>query len=236
MRDSFALVLLLATCWTAVAPRFGDAQATEQCRKFAIDPTKPYVYLAVEQIGPRQPLRRDESGQGIWLRLVNNCRIPIVVVALKSFEEQSPKIIGLEDEVVINSLLPIGDTVQFGVTQIPGRDDFSDILLRPNTNEAISYAAEAEARDGDGHKPSQIYSGRPRGYNGINSPGHREITLILPGEELPFSVPADHVSSLWHLEIPFRFALPHVRSGWQPSSAVPLFWEDLPNAYRNGLT
>ena len=46
---------------------------------FLIDPSKHYVYLKFDHVGDRHPLSRDEASKGLWLRLVNNCRIPIVV-------------------------------------------------------------------------------------------------------------------------------------------------------------
>jgi hypothetical protein len=59
---------------------------------FVIDQSKPYVYLKFDHIGPRKPVQEGEGDTGIWLRVVNNCRIPIVFVSLPG--------IGLVDEVV----------------------------------------------------------------------------------------------------------------------------------------
>jgi hypothetical protein len=59
---------------------------------FVIDQSKPYVYLKFDHIGPRKPVQDGEGDTGIWLRVVNNCRIPIVFVSLPG--------IGLVDEVV----------------------------------------------------------------------------------------------------------------------------------------
>jgi hypothetical protein len=46
---------------------------------FAIDRYKPYVFLVFDHVGDRKPLSESESRRGLWLRIVNNCRIPIAV-------------------------------------------------------------------------------------------------------------------------------------------------------------
>src|SRR5581483_7712034 len=45
---------------------------------FVIDQSKPYAYLKFDHIGPRKPTQSGESDLGLWLKVVNNCRIPIV--------------------------------------------------------------------------------------------------------------------------------------------------------------
>ena len=44
-----------------------------------IDPSKPYVYLIFDHIGKREPISKHEPATGIWLRLVNNCRVPVII-------------------------------------------------------------------------------------------------------------------------------------------------------------
>lgn len=46
---------------------------------FAIEQSKPYVYIKFDHIAKRKPLSDDEAPNGLWLRLVNNCRVPISV-------------------------------------------------------------------------------------------------------------------------------------------------------------
>jgi hypothetical protein len=67
---------------------------------FVIDQSKPYVYLKFDHIGPRRPIRTGESNTGLWLRVVNNCRIPIVFPGF----EMPPDVpgVGLMDEVLWN--------------------------------------------------------------------------------------------------------------------------------------
>jgi hypothetical protein len=47
--------------------------------QFVIDETRPYVYIEMDHVGPRKPLRQGEPTVGLWLRIVNNCRIPIKI-------------------------------------------------------------------------------------------------------------------------------------------------------------
>jgi hypothetical protein len=46
---------------------------------FVLDATKPYVYLQFDHVGPRKPLHAGEPPIGLWLRIVNNCKLPISV-------------------------------------------------------------------------------------------------------------------------------------------------------------
>jgi hypothetical protein len=67
-------------------------------QSFVLDQSKPFVYLKFDHIGPRKPLRNGEGNTGLWLRVVNNCRIPIV---FESFSMPSGEPgVGLMDEVV----------------------------------------------------------------------------------------------------------------------------------------
>jgi len=56
---------------------------------FTIQPG-PIAYLKFDHIGPGIPRGADEPAQRIWLRLVNNCRLPIVVGTI-SVPDGSPK-------------------------------------------------------------------------------------------------------------------------------------------------
>jgi|GEM_PF-2455618 len=86
------VVLLLLCLVTNVTAQDKSTQ------NFVLDQTKPYVYLKFDHIGPRKPLRAGESGTGLWLRVVNNCRLPIVFTSYS----MPPSVagVGLMDEVV----------------------------------------------------------------------------------------------------------------------------------------
>ena len=45
---------------------------------FVIDKSKPYVYLAFDHIGKGKAYFQGDDSERIYLRVVNNCRIPIV--------------------------------------------------------------------------------------------------------------------------------------------------------------
>lgn len=46
---------------------------------FVLNPRMPYVYLIFNHSGKRVPAMNGESTQGLWLKLVNNCRVPVVI-------------------------------------------------------------------------------------------------------------------------------------------------------------
>jgi len=75
----------------------GFAQ-NESVRNFVIDQSKPYVYLRFDHIGPRKPIQRGEGNTGLWLRVVNNCHIPIVLASFKMPTGEQG--VGLMDEVI----------------------------------------------------------------------------------------------------------------------------------------
>ena len=60
---------------------------TVSVKDFVIDESRPYAYLKFDHIGPRKPVQDGEGDVGIWLRVVNNCRIPISKI-LNSAEEE----------------------------------------------------------------------------------------------------------------------------------------------------
>lgn len=67
-------ILLLAA---TLIPAAGLGQA--KAKGFVIDPSKPWAYLKFDHVGRWKPILSGEPREGIWLRLVNNCRVPIVL-------------------------------------------------------------------------------------------------------------------------------------------------------------
>jgi hypothetical protein len=57
------------------------------------------------------------------------------------------------------------------------------------------------------------------------------LQTVAPGSDLIFSVPANHVSQYWYMQVPFHFSLPQVQSGSQPICYAAFKWEDLPDSY-----
>ncbi len=58
---------------------FGAFAADGSANNFVIDGSRPYAYLAFDHIGPRKPTQANDSNVGLWLRIVNNSRVPVVV-------------------------------------------------------------------------------------------------------------------------------------------------------------
>jgi hypothetical protein len=79
---------------------FGASAFSQDQKKFdfVLDPSKPYVYLKFDHIGPVKPNSEREVESYLWLKVVNNCRIPILFRA--SGPPPGYPGVSLEDEVV----------------------------------------------------------------------------------------------------------------------------------------
>jgi hypothetical protein len=185
---------------------------------FLIDPSKPYVYLELEHPGPRKPLRDGEPDIGIWLRLKNNCTLPVVVMASGVPAESAGEALWIEDEVVPNRPSKGTESMGSGMGYQSGQEDLTDIFLSPNVNEAEVRGAEDAVRRRLESAGRDEKVERPHGYNDGYQPGPQMLKLIPPGGEVRFSVPVNHVSETWHFEIPFRLALPNKGRVRPPSS------------------
>jgi hypothetical protein len=227
----FWIVLTLVSfCLSLNAPISAQAikEGDQDYSRFLIDTTKPYVYLEVDHVGTRTPLRNDEPKSGIWLHLKNNCKLPIVVLAVGTPLASSNAII-LEDEIVPNPQASGGgEDARMAGLAIPSglkdAQDITDIFRWPNrTEEEVRRAEEAQRATS---KPIE----RPLGYGSQNGFNSFVLTLIAPGEQLYFSVPANHVSKSWHFEIPFRLAVPNNSRIRPPYSYLAFYQEDLDRA------
>lgn len=67
-----------------------------------IDENKPFVYVRFDHIGAGTQRDEDEPATRIWLRLVNNCRVPIVVTANGVPNESPKEEVGLRYWIVVN--------------------------------------------------------------------------------------------------------------------------------------
>jgi hypothetical protein len=166
------------------------AQSTKMGKEFLIDVNRPFVYVEFDHIGQGVPRNPDEPNSRIWLRLRNNCRIAIVVRA-NGVPDDSPKDeVGLEYEVVLNPAI-------------------RGPIILPDTG-------EPEPREkGKAQNPETKSDEVPTGYMEEVA----SFVVIGPGEEILFSMPVNHLSKRWHLEIPFDFDLPHGK-GPLPSNTV----------------
>ncbi len=71
----------------------------------------------------------------------------------------------------------------------------------------------------------------PQGYTTSFGGGD----IIEPGKDLVFSVPENHVGFTWYMEVPFRFSLPTIKNGMQPTCYAPFFLEDVPREFRRDV-
>jgi hypothetical protein len=187
------------------------AQGTKANKGFLIDVNRPFVYAKFDHIGPGVPRSVDEPNSRIWLRLTNNCRIPILVRA-NGVPDESPKDeVGLQYDVVSNP--PLRGMVSFS----PSRKDEPQTGPNGETQESETKADEI-----------------PRGYMEEVS----SLVTIGPGEDILFSMPVNHLSKRWHVEIPFEFELPKGKGSRNPANGgIPVMvvqyslW-DLPSKSR----
>jgi hypothetical protein len=224
-------MLLLTVCLPLLALNAKQAKTkgAMQDADFLIDPSKPYLYLEVDHIGPRRPLREGEPNMGIWLHLKNNCRLPVVIIASGVLADRPDEALWVGDEVVPNRPPTGTESTGSGIGYQPEQQDLADIFLSPNVNEAEVRGAE-DALRGTGKKESVI---RPHGYNDGHQPGVQVLKLVPVGGEISFSLPINHVSESWHLEIPFRLALPNKGRIRPPYSYVAFYQEDLKDNHGN---
>lgn len=153
------------------------SQTAHVAGQFVLNVDHPFVYAKFDHIGPGAPRSEDEPKQRVWLRLVNNCRVPIAVRA-NGVPDESPKDeIGVEYDVVANPEI-------FGVVSDKPEDKIaaSQQKSEASTNEKVM----------------------PRGY--MEEVG--SLVTIEPGSDILFSLPVNHLSEKWHIEIPFEFEVP----------------------------
>jgi len=204
----------------------GPAEAQLKKEDFLIDPLKPFVYLEMNHVGPRKPLSGDEPKVGIWLSLINNCRLPIVVIASETSDERTGEPLWVADEVVPDKPSTGTESTIGVVGYRRGEGELADIFIWPNTNEAEVIGAEHAARAAP---RTSDRSARPHGYNDGHEPGAQVLRVIPPGQKIVFSVPNNHVAEGWHFQIPFRLALPSENRTRPPYSFVAFFETDLKN-------
>jgi hypothetical protein len=234
LRNSSLVTFCFLTCLlNAAGPGTKVANSVEG---FLFDPSKPYVYLEVDHVGPRKPLRDGEPDTGIWLRLKNNCTLPVVVIASGVPAKSADEALWVEDEVVPNRPSTGTESMGAAIGYQHGQKDLTDIFLSPNVNEAEVRGAE----DAMKHRTQSVGRDesvkRPHGYNDGYQPGPQMLKAIPPGGEIHFSVPISHVSKTWHFEIPFRLALPQKGRVRPPYSYVAFYDEDLKDNHESAAT
>lgn len=192
-------------------------KATNINKDFLIDANKPFVYVKFDHIGPGAPRTDDEPASRIWLRLANNCRMPIVVRANGVPDESPEDEVGLEYDVVPNRPVYMVSFSRYS---------------RPRLLQRTSQGAVARQKESEPKTPKI-----PRGYM-------EEVASTIsidPGEEILFSMPVNHLGKRWHVEIPFEFDLPagkgprDPKTGGEPVMVVEYTLWDLPPESQAGI-
>jgi hypothetical protein len=224
------LIYCLISC--QVAAQQPTIQVPASISDFRLDPSRPFVYLEFDHRGPRRALRDDEPTTGIWLRLKNNSRMAILVMTLEVPRNGQIEVTSVVDEVVPDAR-GCGngeDARSTGILARSGTQEMTDIFRFPNRTEAEIRALEDAYRKPSCNLQSEMILRRPHGYNSGTEPVSPKLTEIAPGRELLFSLPSNHVSEFWHVEIPFRLALPNESRIRPPYSHVAFYEEDLDTA------
>jgi hypothetical protein len=198
---------LLVIVFFVLAPS-AFAQGNE-ASSFVLDHSRQYVYLKFDHIGPRKPVQSGESGIGLWLKVVNNCRIPIL---FKSYGVPPGEPgVGLADETV---------EVEEARIQIYGLFA-KEAAAAKEENRLRLQAAKAERQ-----LRLQKLKHKPEGYLLKVSGAVR----VQPGEEILFSVPRNHVSNEWDLRL--KFVLDVSRSKAGPYTYLYFSESDIPREFR----
>lgn len=202
MRHTFALVffILIALSLAESQAQPGDGNIAEQ---FIFNKERAFTYLQFDHVGKGPRRNENEPAYRIWLRLVNNCRVPIVI-----------RTSGVLDGS------PVGEV---GI--------FHNVVANPP---AYGYSGGAILESGTSPKPAESPAATPPMPQGYDTDVSSSETLQA-SESLLFSIPLNHLSGKWHIEIPFRFDLPHKRPshyemniGGQPRMAISYWLSDLP--------
>jgi len=197
-------------------------------KRFLVDPHKPYVYLEVDHVGPREPRTLGEPNIGIWLRLHNNCIVPITVhtfgvpdLAFAPPSSGPDEEIGVFDSVIANPPpwgLILVEPPKGG--PLPGTLKPSELAkflwASPQPQPVPTACAPAPT-------PKHEDAKMPRGYwFDVGT-----LTTIYPGDSIYFSLPRNHVSPKWHVEIQFEFDLNVHSTIPRPENYVTLYEDQI---------
>src|SRR5690349_20465469 len=92
--------------WCAALVYGGMSQAQNQRdASIALDQSRPFVEIVFAHYGPRVPVIEGEASVGVWLKLRNNCILPIKVYVL-SDENRNAGLLVTHDVVAGRSNLP----------------------------------------------------------------------------------------------------------------------------------
>ncbi len=189
MRKLPFVLALFAALQILGMPQSKHAKSPIPPEIFLVDHSKPYVYLEVVRVGPRIPRSDDEPKMGIWLRLHNNCIVPIMVRTFGVPQGSRDNEVGVLDNVVPNPVEGISEGTSWADNWPPTSSPFDS---GASAKESLQTASAKIT-------PASM----PHGYGGDVS----SFQTLAPGQSIYFSLPRNQVSPKWHVEIPFRFDL-----------------------------
>jgi hypothetical protein len=190
-----------------------SAVAQQLSDRFVIDASKPFAYIKFDHIADRKQPLPNQSPKGLWLRLVNNCRLPIAVRA-NGPEPGEP-----------------GVTIEYDV--IPISISGFPVLGHFPEPSGSSSPSQAQAIPDTNTEPPKGYSAEVASLLTIPPGGNLLFSV-------PFDVVKEcrHLegprpfSACWYLQVPFHFLLPKARTAQTPKILVDFGWEDLPKQSR----
>jgi hypothetical protein len=202
MRHTFALFSLILIA-LSVAEAQAQPENSNIAEQFIFNKERAFTYLQFDHIGKGPRRNENEPAYRIWLRFVNNCRVPIVI-----------RTSGVPDGS------PVGEV---GL--------FHKVAANPPYSGASGGSILSS---GANPKPTESPAATPPMPSGYDADVSSTATLGA-SESLLFSIPVSHLSATWHIEIPFRFDLPHKRPshyeeniGGQPHTTIGYWLSDLP--------
>ncbi|MGB8013669.1 MAG: hypothetical protein WCF68_18810 [Terriglobales bacterium] len=202
MRYMFALfsLILIALSVAESQAQLANGNIAEE---FIFDKERAFTYLQFDHIGKGPRRNENEPAYRIWLRFVNNCRVPIVI-----------RTSGVPDGS------PVGEA---GL--------FHKVVANPPYKGASGGSILSSGASPKPAESSAASPPMPDGYDADVS----STAILQASESLLFSIPINHLSGKWHIEIPFRFDLPHKRPlhyeaniGGEPHMAISYWLSDLP--------
>jgi hypothetical protein len=181
------------------------ANAQQNPSDFVLDSSNPYVYLKLDHVGPRKPALKGEPSVGVWIRIVNNCRIPILVQTIGTDS-------GGDGITVLDQIVTYGKDI---------------IFAGENAEPSLpSYSGESPSL------PNAEDRKAPDGYDSFGG-DVQTFTTVLPGHSLLFSVPINHIDGPgWYMRVRFSLDLPNSKRG--PYSYADSFTVHLPPQYLQG--
>jgi len=123
--------------------------AQEKPSDFVLDHSKPWAYLRLDHVGPRKPVFRGEGQVGIWLRLVNNCRVPFKLFSLGPGPDDQgvlllDRVVRPEVGFTISSSIPLEPTPEADQTRLPagywGRGSDLPHIVTVNPGEDVLFS------------------------------------------------------------------------------------------------